>query len=109
MPWATPPWICPSTIIGLIRRPASSTTTNRLICTWPVAISTSTTATWQAFEKVTIRVVGRHGRQPGFGDRGKALALVIGGACQLLYLDAEIGAAHEGAAIGNFDIGSGRL
>src|SRR6516165_52206 len=42
----------PSTIIGLIRRPASSTTTNRSIATWPVATSTSTTATWQAFEKV---------------------------------------------------------
>jgi hypothetical protein len=31
----------------------------------------------------------------GFGDHGKAVALVIGGPCQLLYLDAEIGAAQK--------------
>src|ERR1700730_14114019 len=31
---------------------ASSTTTNRSISTWPVAMSTATIATWQAFEKV---------------------------------------------------------
>ena len=33
----------------------------------------------------------------------------IGGACQLLYLDAEIGAAHEGATVGNFDVRSIRF
>ena len=56
-----------------------------------------------------VRVVGRHRRQTGFGDRRKAVALVIGGARELAYLDAEIGAAHEGAAIGNLDVRGGRL
>ena len=46
MPSASPPWIWPSTIIGLIRTPQSSTATNRRTLTWPVPVSTSTTQTY---------------------------------------------------------------
>ena len=42
-PSARPPWIWPSTIIGLIRTPQSSTATNRRTLTFPVPGSTSTT------------------------------------------------------------------
>ena len=42
-PSASPPWICPSMIIGLIRVPQSSTATNRRTFTLPVPLSTSTT------------------------------------------------------------------
>src|SRR5256885_2335804 len=52
MPWATPPWIWPSAISGLIKRPASSATRYFSIATCPVSTSTSTTATWQALGKV---------------------------------------------------------
>ena len=45
-PWAIPPWIWPSTIIGLSTVPASSTATCRRSTTLPVSVSTSTTATW---------------------------------------------------------------
>jgi hypothetical protein len=37
------------------------------------------------------------------------VALVIGGACHLAHLDAEIRAAHEGATVANLDVGGGRL
>ena len=37
------------------------------------------------------------------------MALVIRGARQLSHLDAEIGAAHAGATVGNFDVRGGRL
>ena len=37
------------------------------------------------------------------------MALVIGGARQLLHLDAEIGATHKGATGGEFDVRSGRF
>ena len=43
-PSARPPWICPSTIIGLIRTPQSSTAMNRRTFTCAVSGSTSTTA-----------------------------------------------------------------
>jgi len=43
-PSASPPWIWPSTIIGLIRTPQSSTAMKRLIVTWAVSGSMSTTA-----------------------------------------------------------------
>src|SRR6266850_456683 len=56
-----------------------------------------------------VGVVGRHRRQPGFGDRRKAVALVIGGARQLPHLDPEIGAAHEGATVADLDVRGGRL
>src|SRR2546426_469929 len=49
MPCATPPWIWPSTIIGLITRPQSCTTTYRLISTCAVSGSTSTTIAWTPF------------------------------------------------------------
>ena len=42
-PSASPPWIWPSTIIGLMRTPQSSTATNRRTLTFPVPGSTSTT------------------------------------------------------------------
>ena len=42
-PSVSPPWICPSTIIGLIRTPQSSTATMRRTLTWPVPRSMSTT------------------------------------------------------------------
>ncbi len=38
-----PPWIWPSTIIGLMMLPQSSTATNRRTWTWPVPLSMSTT------------------------------------------------------------------
>src|SRR3990172_5265090 len=34
-PIVSPPWICPSTIIGLMRLPQSSTATNRRTFTYP--------------------------------------------------------------------------
>jgi hypothetical protein len=43
-PSARPPWIWPSTIIGLMRGPQSSTAMKRRTDTWPVPESTSTTA-----------------------------------------------------------------
>ena len=43
-PSARPPWIWPSTIIGLMRTPQSSTAMKRLTVTWPVSGSMSTTA-----------------------------------------------------------------
>ena len=43
MPSASPPWIWPSTIIGLIRTPQSSTAMKRRSLTSPVPASTSTT------------------------------------------------------------------
>jgi hypothetical protein len=43
-PSARPPWICPSTTIGLIRTPQSSTAISRRIFTCAVSGSTSTTA-----------------------------------------------------------------
>ena len=39
----SPPWIWPSTIIGLMMLPQSSTATNRRTLTWPVPLSMSTT------------------------------------------------------------------
>ncbi len=42
-PSASPPCTCPSTIIGLICTPQSSTAMNRRISTWPVPGSTSVT------------------------------------------------------------------
>ena len=44
-PSASPPRICPSTIIGLIRTPQSSTATIRRTFHRPVSGSTSTTTT----------------------------------------------------------------
>jgi hypothetical protein len=44
MPSASPPWIWPSTTIGLIRTPQSSTAMKRRTVTWAVSGSTSTTA-----------------------------------------------------------------
>ena len=43
-PSARPPWIWPSTIIGLMRTPQSSTAMKRLTVTWAVSGSMSTTA-----------------------------------------------------------------
>ena len=43
-PSARPPWICPSTIIGLIRTPQSSTAMKRRTLTSAVSGSMSTTA-----------------------------------------------------------------
>jgi len=43
-PSASPPWIWPSTIIGLIRTPQSSTAMKRRTLTWAVPGSMSTTA-----------------------------------------------------------------
>jgi len=40
-PSASPPWIWPSTIIGLIRTPQSSTASIRRTCQTPVSSSTS--------------------------------------------------------------------
>ena len=42
-PMVRPPWICPSTIIGLMMLPQSSTATKRRTVTWPVPLSMSTT------------------------------------------------------------------
>ncbi len=43
MPMVSPPWICPSTIIGLMTFPQSSTARKRRIFTSPVPRSMSTT------------------------------------------------------------------
>ena len=43
-PSARPPWIWPSTTIGLMRTPQSSTAMKRRTVTWAVSGSTSTTA-----------------------------------------------------------------
>src|SRR5207247_5853019 len=45
-PSVRPPWIWPSTIIGLIRTPQSWTETTRGTCTTPVPRSTSSTTTY---------------------------------------------------------------
>ena len=45
-PCVRPPWIWPSTIIGLMRVPQSSTATNVRTFTSPVPRSTSTTHTY---------------------------------------------------------------
>ena len=45
-PSVSPPWTWPSTIIGLIRTPQSSTATNRRTVTAAVPGSTSTTHTY---------------------------------------------------------------
>ena len=45
-PSVSPPWICPSTIIGLIRTPQSSTATMRRTFHTPVSGSTSTATTY---------------------------------------------------------------
>ena len=52
MPWATAPWICPSTISGLMTGPQSSTSAYARTVTRPVSGSTSTDATWTAPENV---------------------------------------------------------
>src|SRR2546430_2747820 len=52
MPCATPPWICPSTIVGFTIRPQSCCTTYSTKCTTPVSLSTSTTAAWQPLANV---------------------------------------------------------
>ena len=44
MPSASPPWIWPSTTIGLMRTPQSSTAMKRRTVTCPVSGSMSTTA-----------------------------------------------------------------
>ena len=51
-PSASPPWIWPSTIIGLIRTPQSSTATSLRTFHSPVSASTSTTATYVPNGKV---------------------------------------------------------
>jgi hypothetical protein len=45
IPWATPPWTMPWTIIGLTMFPQSSTATYLTILARPVSVSTSTTQT----------------------------------------------------------------
>ena len=46
-PIVRPPWICPSTIIGLMIVPQSSTATKRRIFTSPVPRSMSTTQMYE--------------------------------------------------------------
>ena len=46
IPNATPPCTCPSTIIGFITTPQSSTATYRSSWVAPVSVSTSATQTW---------------------------------------------------------------
>src|SRR5256884_5266679 len=70
MPCATPPWIWPSTIIGLITRPQSCTTTYRLISTCAVSGSTSTTIACTPFAVLPrsgpkYAVASRPGSLPG--------------------------------------------
>jgi len=48
--------------IGLIRRPASSTTTNRPISTWPVSMSTRDDRNMAGVREGAVGVLGRHGR-----------------------------------------------
>ena len=49
IPSARPPWIWPSTIIGLIRTPQSSTAMNRRTLTAAVSASMSTTAMYAPY------------------------------------------------------------
>src|ERR1041385_6824588 len=70
MPCATPPWIWPSTIKGLITRPQSWTTTYRLISTCAVSGSTSTTIACTPFAVLPrsgpkYAVASRPGSVPG--------------------------------------------
>ena len=84
---------------GLIRRPASSTMTKRSMATCPVAMSTVDDRDMAGIGEGAARVVGRHRRQPGLGDRREAVALKVGGARHLADPDTEIGAANDGAAL----------
>ena len=52
MPWATPPWIWPSTTVGFTIVPQSCWTTYFSNVTSPVSTSTSTIAAWQPLAKV---------------------------------------------------------
>src|SRR3989442_1483240 len=80
IPCATPPWTWPSTIMGLITGPQSSTRAYRLIATRPVSGSTSTTATCTAPENVgpgglKYTVASRPGSSPpGRPPRGSQYA-----------------------------------
>ena len=49
MPWTTPPWIWPSTSIGLMMVPKSLTAVYFTTSMLPVSGSTSTSQTWQPF------------------------------------------------------------
>ena len=51
-PWVTPPRTCPSTTIGLMTTPQSSTTRYRCSRIAQVPGSITTMAAWQALEKV---------------------------------------------------------
>ena len=53
MPCASPPWTWPSTSIGLMMMPQSSTETKRSSLTSPVSGKTSTTAMWVPNGKVS--------------------------------------------------------
>ena len=104
MPCATPPWIWPSTIIGLIRRPASSATTKRSILTPPVSMSTSTIAAWQALENVPAGIVGRALGEAGTEIAAEPMALMIGGARQRLDRDRAVGAGDARDAVFEHDV-----
>src|SRR5215211_1534847 len=65
MPWATPPWTMPWTIIGLTMVPQSSTATYLTILARPVSVSTSTTQTCAP----DGQVVGEEGREGDVRDR----------------------------------------
>src|SRR5881409_48825 len=74
IPWASPPWICPSTSNGLMTRPQSTTATTRRRRTAPDSRSTSTTATCVPEGKVKFG--GSHtvvASSPGSMDAGSAL------------------------------------
>src|SRR5207249_3060123 len=74
IPWASPPWICPSTSNGLMTRPQSSTATRRRRRTAPDSRSTSTTA--MCVPEGKVKFGGSHtvvASSPGSMDAGSAL------------------------------------
>src|SRR5947207_1583406 len=88
-PWATPPWICPSTISGLSTRPQSWTITYRWRLSAPVSGSISTMQAWTPLLNVPRRGAhgdgpGRppHGAGPGWGERGQIALAVCPAPCR---------------------------
>src|SRR5262249_16774164 len=108
-PWATPPWICPLRVRGLITVPTSSTTTYRSRVTAPVSGSTSTSQTWQPLGHVaclgaTVPVSSNPRRLPA-GRRGALGAR----APPLLAAPRLLRPRHGQLAVGEHDVRLRRL
>ena len=116
MPWATPPITWPSTIIGLMMVPQSSTATYLSIRVEPVSGSTSTTQMWVPDGKVQLggskaALPSRHrvdalgqvvGRPGGEGELGDGLG-PVGGA-----LDLELAVGPLEVVLGHLELVGGQ-